>query len=52
LHWPFENPATAEGTEFEKLRSFRQVRNEIAYHVKKWVEKVRTELARASTPAA
>jgi len=37
LHWTFENPATAEGTEFEKLRAFRCVRNEIAYQVKKWV---------------
>jgi arsenate reductase len=37
LHWPFENPATAEGSEFEKLRMFRCVRNEIAYQVKKWV---------------
>src|SRR5690242_14622815 len=23
LHWSFDNPATAEGTEFEKLRMFR-----------------------------
>jgi len=37
LHWPFDDPATAEGTEFEKLRSFRCVRNEIAFQVKKWV---------------
>jgi arsenate reductase len=37
LHWPFDNPATAEGTEFEKLRAYRCVRNEIAFHVKKWV---------------
>jgi arsenate reductase (thioredoxin) len=48
LHWPFENPATADGTEFEKLRSFRCVRNEIAYQVKKWVYR---DLIRTWTPA-
>ncbi|HEY2411350.1 MAG TPA: arsenate reductase ArsC [Pirellulaceae bacterium] len=37
LHWSFDNPATAEGAEFEKLRMFRCVRNEIAFQVKKWV---------------
>jgi arsenate reductase len=37
LHWSFDDPATAEGTEFEKLRMFRCVRNEIAFEVKKWV---------------
>src|SRR5690349_19624540 len=37
LHWTFDDPATAEGNEFEKLRMFRCVRNEIAYQVKKWV---------------
>ncbi len=28
-HWPFEDPAHAEGTEEEKLAVFRRVRNEI-----------------------
>lgn len=28
-HWPFEDPAHAEGTEEEKLAMFRRVRNEI-----------------------
>jgi arsenate reductase len=50
LHWPFDNPATAEGTEFEKLRMFRCVRNEIAYQVKKWVYGDLIKLF-ASTPA-
>jgi arsenate reductase len=50
LHWSFDNPATAEGTEFEKLRMFRCVRNEIAYQVKKWVYGDLIKLF-ASTPA-
>jgi arsenate reductase len=28
-HWPFEDPAHAEGSEEEKLKVFRQVRDEI-----------------------
>jgi arsenate reductase len=28
-HWPFEDPAHAQGTEEEKLRFFRQVRDEM-----------------------
>lgn len=28
-HWPFEDPARAEGTEEERLAVFRRVRNEI-----------------------
>lgn len=28
-HWPFEDPAQAQGTEEEKLAVFRRVRNEI-----------------------
>lgn len=29
LHWPFDDPAHAEGTEEEKLTCFRRVRDEI-----------------------
>jgi arsenate reductase (thioredoxin) len=29
LHWPFDDPAHAEGTEEEKLACFRRVRDEI-----------------------
>ncbi len=29
LHWPFPDPAAAEGTEGEKLKAFREVRDAI-----------------------
>lgn len=29
LHWPFDDPADAEGTDEEKLPTFRRVRDEI-----------------------
>ncbi len=33
LHWSFEDPAQASGTEEERLRVFRSVRNEIKEHI-------------------
>ena len=36
LHWSFEDPATFEGTEAEKLAKFREVRNLIENKVKGW----------------
>jgi hypothetical protein len=32
LHWSFEDPAQAIGTEEERLRVYRSVRNEIKEH--------------------
>jgi arsenate reductase len=37
LHWSFEDPATFEGTEEEKLAKFREVRDQIEIRVKEWV---------------
>ncbi len=34
LHWSFEDPGGASGSEEERLRVFRRVRDEIAEHVK------------------
>jgi arsenate reductase len=34
LHWSFEDPAEATGTEEERLRAFRRVRDEIAERVR------------------
>jgi len=34
LHWSFEDPAEATGTEEERLRVFRRVRDEIAERVR------------------
>jgi len=36
LHWSFEDPAAATGTEEERLAVFRRVRDEIAAHVREF----------------
>lgn len=38
LHWPFDDPAAAEGTEEEKLVVFRRVRDEVREKISTWVE--------------
>ncbi len=38
LHWPFDDPAHAVGSEEEVLGEFRQVRDEIGIRVKNWLE--------------
>lgn len=37
LHWSFEDPAGAHGTEEEKLQVFRKVRDEIAEQIREFV---------------
>lgn len=37
LHWPFDDPAAAEGSPEEKQEKFRQVRDEIAAQVRGWL---------------
>lgn len=37
LHWPFEDPAVAEGGEEERLTVFRRVRDEIEERVRGWL---------------
>jgi arsenate reductase len=37
LHWPFEDPATFQGTPEEKLAKFRQVRDQIETAVRDWL---------------
>lgn len=37
LHWPFRDPAHAEGTEEQKLAVFRSVRDEIEARIKQWL---------------
>jgi arsenate reductase len=34
LHWPFDDPAHAPGTDEEKLPVFRRVRDEIAARIR------------------
>lgn len=38
LHWPFEDPAAKEGTQEEKLATFREIRDQIEERVKEWLE--------------
>ena len=40
LHWPFEDPATLEGTWEEKLDKTRLIRDEIRQQVETWVEEL------------
>lgn len=42
LHWPFEDPAKFEGNEGEKLRKFREVRDQIDQKVHEWAFEVQT----------
>jgi arsenate reductase (thioredoxin) len=37
MHWGFDDPAAAEGTNEEKLGKFRQVRDEIGSRIKTWL---------------
>ena len=37
MHWSFEDPATFDGTEEEKLAKFRDVRNLIENKIRGWV---------------
>ena len=38
LHWPFDDPDKATGTEEEVLAEFRRVRDEIAIRIENWVK--------------
>jgi len=38
LHWPFEDPAAATGSDEERLRVFRLVRDEIQQKVITWLQ--------------
>ncbi len=38
LHWPFEDPHFAEGTEGEVLDFFRKVRDQIGFKIKTWLD--------------
>jgi len=39
LHWSFQDPAAAEGTDEEKLAKFREVRDLIEAKIKDWLLK-------------
>jgi arsenate reductase len=37
MHWPFEDPAAAEGSSAEITAKFRLVRDQIKDRIKKWL---------------
>ena len=41
LHWPFEDPASFEGSQDEKLVKFREVRELIDQQVQYWLEGIK-----------
>lgn len=43
FHWPFDDPAQAEGREADKMIVFRRVRDEIEVKVKAWVAELEAE---------
>jgi arsenate reductase len=38
LHWPFEDPSSAVGTDEQRLNTFRRVRDQIAERIEHWLE--------------
>lgn len=40
LHWPFDDPSAADGTEDEQLAVFRRVRDEIGDRLRAWLPTV------------
>ena len=39
LHWPFDDPADATGTDAEKMTTFRRVRDEIADTIRGYLDR-------------
>jgi len=40
LHWPFPDPSQLTGTDKEKLREIRKIRDEIRTTIETWCEEV------------
>ncbi|HVU12064.1 MAG TPA: arsenate reductase ArsC [Phototrophicaceae bacterium] len=47
LHWPFDDPAQAIGTDDQILAKFEQVRDQIAAQIELWLEERATQEAQA-----
>lgn len=43
LHWPFDDPAAASGTDEAKLAKFREVRDQINQRIKVWLDEREAE---------
>lgn len=37
-HWPFDDPATFDGSDTERLESTREVRDQIAQRIQEWLD--------------
>jgi DNA-binding ferritin-like protein len=37
LHWSFDDPADAQGSNADRLQVFRRVRDEIAERIRRWL---------------
>lgn len=44
LHWPFEDPAKASGSEEEKLAVFRRVRDQIKEKIELWLKEIKSSI--------
>jgi len=42
IHWSFEDPAAAEGTEQERIAEFRRIRNQIHERVRTFAEALKS----------
>jgi arsenate reductase len=40
LHWPFEDPASLEGSREERLQTTRRIRDEIRRKIEEWVDEL------------
>ena len=49
LHWPFRDPSQLSGTDSEKLREIRKIRDAIRTKVEEWCEQVCPEALASST---
>jgi arsenate reductase len=38
LHWSFEDPSRAKGSEEERLREFRRIRDQIQQRLAEWIK--------------
>ncbi len=40
MHWPFEDPAAFKGSEEEKLKKFREIRDKIDARILTWLDEI------------
>jgi arsenate reductase len=54
MHWPFDDPAAAAGSDGEIMAKFRQVRDQIAAQIQTWLSEqgISSTLGDAHLPAA